>query len=162
MIFAEFIAPYTPSTNFSEHSHHRPSIVFYSKVNGIGPQVQKKVLLNEITKEYARVRNEYYKIEYGEKPSMSFMTKNAGFLTKNIPFASKKAEGYFNNAIESAKRSGAKGLQGMAYLGLGLLYKAKKRNVKAKKCISDAIKIFEECDAHVYLEQAKEALTSLE
>jgi tetratricopeptide (TPR) repeat protein len=106
--------------------------------------------------------NVYYQIAYGEKPSMSVMMKNVGFLAKNIPFASKKAEGYFNNAIESAKRSGAKGFQGMAYLGLGLLYKAKKRNAKAKKCISDAIKIFEECDAHVYLKQAKEALASLE
>ena len=106
--------------------------------------------------------NVYYQIAYGEKPSMSVMMKNVGFLAKNVPFATKKAEGYFNNAIESAKRSGAKGFQAMAYLGLGLLYKAKKRNAKAKKCISDAIKIFEECDAHMHLKQAKEVLASLE
>jgi class 3 adenylate cyclase/tetratricopeptide (TPR) repeat protein len=106
--------------------------------------------------------NVYYEIAYGEKPSLSIIRKNAGFLAKNIPFASKKAERYFKNAIKNAKRSGVKGFQGLAYLRLGHLYKAKKRNDLAKKCLSDAIKIFEECKAKVYLEQANEALKSLQ
>ncbi|MGD9043289.1 MAG: adenylate/guanylate cyclase domain-containing protein [Desulfobacterales bacterium] len=106
--------------------------------------------------------NLYYQLAHGEKPSMSILLKNTGFLAKNVPFASKKAEGYFNKAIENAKQYGSKGFQAMAYLGLGLLHKAKKRKVQAKKCFSDAIKIFEECGAKVYLEQAKEALESLE
>jgi len=92
---------------------------------------------------------------------MSIILKNAGFLAKNVPFASKKAEGYFNKAAESAKRSGAKGFQAMAHLGLGLLHKAKKRNSKAKKSLLTAIETFEECGAKVYLEQAREALESL-
>jgi hypothetical protein len=49
----------------------------------------------------------------------------------------------------------------MACLGLSLLFKAKKRNEQAKKCVSDAIKIFEECDAKGYLEQAQKILASL-
>ena len=106
--------------------------------------------------------NFYYQLAYGEKPSMSVLIKNTGFLAKNVPFASKKAERYFNKAIQSAERFGAKGFQGMAYLGLGLLHKAQKRKSYAKECLSDAMKIFEECGAQVYLEQAKKALESLQ
>jgi class 3 adenylate cyclase/tetratricopeptide (TPR) repeat protein len=105
--------------------------------------------------------NVYYQIAYGKKPSPSIIVKNVKFLAKNVPFASKRAESYFNKAIESAKQFGAKGLLGQAYLGLGLLHKSKKRNVQAKNCISEAIRIFEECGAKTYLKQANEALVSL-
>ncbi|MBW2487460.1 MAG: AAA family ATPase [Deltaproteobacteria bacterium] len=105
--------------------------------------------------------NLYYQIAFGNKPNISIMIKNVGFLTKNIPFASKKAEKYFRKAIDSGKQYGAKGFQGMGLLGLGRLFKAKKRDEKAKECISDAIKIFEECGAKRYLEQAKEIVASL-
>ena len=90
---------------------------------------------------------------------MSIVLKNLGFLAKNVPFASKKAENYFNRAIESAKQSGAKGILGQVYLDLGLLHKAKKRNSMAGKCISEAISIFEEIGAEVRLKQAKDALS---
>ena len=56
---------------------------------------------------------------------------------------------------------GAKGELGDALLGLGQLYKAKKRNEKARECFSEAASLFQECDAHVYLKQAEEALASL-
>jgi hypothetical protein len=105
--------------------------------------------------------NLYYQIAYGNKPNISIMIKNVGFLTKNVPFASKKAENYFKRAIDTAKRYGAKGFQGMAFLGLGQLFKAKKRDEQAKKCVLDAIKIFEECEAKGYLKQAKEIVASL-
>ena len=47
-------------------------------------------------------------------------------------------------------------------MDLGLLHKEKKRSDQARECISEAIKIFEECEAEVYLQQAKETLASLE
>jgi hypothetical protein len=46
-------------------------------------------------------------------------------------------------------------------LDLGLLYKIKKRNDEARKYISKAVKIFEECGAYAFLEQAREALESI-
>jgi hypothetical protein len=44
---------------------------------------------------------------------------------------------------------------------MGLFYKAKKRTGQARECISKAIQVFEECEAEVYLAQAKNALESL-
>jgi hypothetical protein len=56
---------------------------------------------------------------------------------------------------------GAKGILGQACLDLGLLHKAKKRTELAQKSISEAIQIFEEIGAEIYLKEAKEALVSL-
>jgi tetratricopeptide (TPR) repeat protein len=93
---------------------------------------------------------------------LSAMAKNIGFLVKNVPFASKKAEDHFNKAIEVAKEIGAKGTMGMAYLDLGLLHRTKGKTEQAKKCISEAIQIFEQTEAEGFLKQAKEALASIE
>ena len=90
------------------------------------------------------------------------MAKNIGFLIKNVPFASRKAEGHFNKAIEVAKEIGAKGLLGQAYVDLGLLHKTKKRTDKARDCISEAIELFKKCEADGFLKQAEDALASLE
>jgi tetratricopeptide (TPR) repeat protein len=100
-------------------------------------------------------------IASGPKSSLLIMAKNIGFLVKTVPFATKKAEKHFNKAIELFKEIGAKGLLGPVYLSLGLLYKASKRTDQARQCILEAINIFQECEAEVYLKQANEALDSL-
>jgi tetratricopeptide (TPR) repeat protein len=105
----------------------------------------------------------YSQIAEGAGPvSLSIMAKNIGFLIKNVPFASRKAEKHFSRAIEVAKEIGMKGQMGMAYLDLGLLHKTKKRTEQARRCISEAIQLFEQCEAEFYLKQAREALASLE
>jgi class 3 adenylate cyclase/tetratricopeptide (TPR) repeat protein len=104
----------------------------------------------------------YSQIVEGAGPiSLTTMAKNIGFLFKNVPFASKKAEEHFNRAIEVAKEIGAKSTMGMAYLDLGLLHKMKGKTEQAKKCLSEAIQIFEETEAEGFLKQAKEAFNSL-
>jgi tetratricopeptide (TPR) repeat protein len=90
------------------------------------------------------------------------IAKNIGFLVKNAPFADKKADAHFNKAIEIAIEIGAKSISGPAYLDWGLLHKAKKRKTQARVCISKSIEIFEECEAEIYLKQAKEALDLLD
>jgi len=90
------------------------------------------------------------------------IAKNLGFLMKNVPFADKKANAHFHKAIEIAEEIGAKSISGPAYLDWGLLHKAKKRKEKAKKCIYEAVKLFEQFEADVYLKQANEALESLQ
>ena len=103
----------------------------------------------------------YQIIERSEPINLLTVIKNIGFLAKNIPIASKKAELHFNRAIEVSKEIGAKCIMGQAYLDLGLLHKLKKRPESAKECISKAIKLLEQCEAEGYLQQAREALTSL-
>ena len=89
------------------------------------------------------------------------IAKNIGFLLKNIPFAAKKAENHFQKAIKLAQEIGAKGILGQVTLDLGLLHKIKGRTEEARKCITDAIHLFEECEADVFLKRAKEELASL-
>jgi class 3 adenylate cyclase/tetratricopeptide (TPR) repeat protein len=93
--------------------------------------------------------------------SLSTMLKNMGFILKNVPFASKKAEDYLNKAIAGTEKMGAKMFLGWACLGLGLLYKTKGRNDKAKECVSKAIRVFEQCEATVRLKEAKDTLATL-
>ena len=88
----------------------------------------------------------YLQIVAGAGPvSLSIAAKNFGFLIKNVPFASKKAEAYFNRAIERSKKIGAKGTLGAAYLDLGKLFIAKKEFELAAGPISEAIQILGTC-----------------
>jgi class 3 adenylate cyclase/tetratricopeptide (TPR) repeat protein len=93
--------------------------------------------------------------------SLPVKIKNISFLIKHIPLSSKKAETHFKKAIETAKKIGAKGLMAQSYHSLGLLHAAKKQTDQAKECLSKAIELFKQCEAEVYLQQAKEALASL-
>jgi class 3 adenylate cyclase/tetratricopeptide (TPR) repeat protein len=100
--------------------------------------------------------------ERAEPINLSKIAKNIGFLVKNVPFASKKAEKHFKKVIEVAEEMGAKPIMGGACLDLGLLYKALGRKDKANKYISRALNLFEQCGSDVYLKQANEALESLQ
>jgi tetratricopeptide (TPR) repeat protein len=125
--------------------------VFYKK-GGIWNYVKVEYTLGNI----------YLQMVLGEGPkTLSFLAKNIGFLIKNFPRASEKAEHHLNKAIETAKEIGAKLILGQAYHDLGLLHKAKKRSEKANECISEAIQIFKQCKAEAFLKQANEALESL-
>jgi class 3 adenylate cyclase/tetratricopeptide (TPR) repeat protein len=104
----------------------------------------------------------FSQIAIGAEPiSLSKIFKNIGFLVRNVPFASKKAKGHFKEVIKVAGEMRAKPILGGVYLNLGLLHSAKKRKDQARECFSEAIQLFEQCEAEVYLKQAKEALASL-
>jgi tetratricopeptide (TPR) repeat protein len=127
---------------------------------------QRDCLENEVRTEYARseyvLGKVYSQIAEGSGTiSLSAMAKNIGFLIQNIPFASKKAEEHFNRAKDVAKEIGAKGTMGMSYLDLGLLYSTKGKKEQAKKCLSEAIQIFEQTEAKGFLTQAQDTLASL-
>jgi class 3 adenylate cyclase/tetratricopeptide (TPR) repeat protein len=94
--------------------------------------------------------------------TLPMIVKNIGFLARSVPFADKKAEEYFNQAIETAREVSSTGRVAQAFLHLGLLHKGKKRYEKARECLTEAITIFEEIGADAYLQQAQEARTSLE
>jgi class 3 adenylate cyclase/tetratricopeptide (TPR) repeat protein len=104
----------------------------------------------------------YSEISHGGKEiRLSMIFKNIGFLLRNFPFATKKAEEHFMNSIHIAEKIGAKGTLGKSCLDLGLLYKAKRKKDQARVYLSKAIQAFELCEAETYLRQAKEALASL-
>ena len=106
--------------------------------------------------------NIYFQMIQNKAPKdFEVIVKNIGFLIKTIPFAAKKAEHHYRAAIQTAKEIGAKGVLGQSYLDLGRLYKIKGRTDDARHHISDAIKIFEECGSHAFLEQARGVLESL-
>jgi tetratricopeptide (TPR) repeat protein len=128
---------------------------------------QRTCLENQRQTAYARseyvLGKVYSQMAKGSAPiSLSTVAKNIGFLVKNVPFASRKAEEHFNRAIEVAKEIGAKGTMGMAYLDLGLLHRTKGKTEQARECICEAIQIFEQTEAEEFLKQAKEALASIE
>jgi len=104
----------------------------------------------------------YFEIAHGTAPKDLWMiARNLVFLAKTVPFASKWAEGYFTRAAKAAKDIGAKSILAQSYLNLGLLYKAKDKKDKAKRFLDEAIGLFEQCEADVYLKQARDALASL-
>lgn len=103
----------------------------------------------------------YSQIAIGQRPPFWIMAKNIGFLIKTVPFAFKKSEKHYNKAVELLKKIGVKGFLGPVYLNMGLLYISKKKKNQARQCILEAIDIFKQCGAEVYLKQANDTLTSL-
>jgi tetratricopeptide (TPR) repeat protein len=128
--------------------------------------VQRKWLKNKSRWRYIHSEfvfgNIYSKLAERAAPiSLLTIIKNLGFLAKNVPFAYKKAEYHFHKAIEAAKETGANGMLGQAYLDLGLLHKAKGKKIQAEKCLAEAIRYFEQCEAETFQRKAKETLASL-
>lgn len=62
MLLAEFLAPYLPTTAFRFHTHQPPSLSFYSAELGFGLQVQRRALVDEVTRRYARIRGQHYRV----------------------------------------------------------------------------------------------------
>ena len=126
---------------------------------------QKSLIRNQRRVQYAM--SEYVlgevnsQIATGPKPSLSILAKNIGYLIKNVPFASKKAERNFSKAIKLFKKFGMKNFLGQCYLSLGRLYKESNRSDKAKQSIVKSIDCFQECGAEDWLKQANEVLDSL-
>jgi len=103
----------------------------------------------------------YTQFTTGSSPGLATLVKNIGSILKSAPFADRNAQEHFNRAIVILREVGAKSLLGRTFSNLGQLHKAKKRNEQARECFSEAVHLFQECDAHVYLKQAEEALASL-
>ena len=64
MVFCELLAPYGRNELFAHHSNEPPNLIWYSSDLGFRPQVQRMVLVNEITREYVRVKGEYTPVRF--------------------------------------------------------------------------------------------------
>ena len=106
--------------------------------------------------------NMYLQIVLGEGPkSLALMAKNIGFIIKNVPQAAKKAEHHLSRTIELSEEIGSRQFLGQAYLDIGRLHKAKKRNNQARDCFSRAMKVFEQNKAETLVKKAKEEMKSV-
>jgi len=105
----------------------------------------------------------YSQIAEGAGPKdISTIVKNINFLIRNKPFAWKKAEGHYKRAINAAQKIGADITLGMSFFNLGLLHRGKGNADNARQYLAKAVRIFEKCEAEIYLGKAKNALLSLE
>jgi peptide/nickel transport system permease protein len=59
MIFAEFVAPYAPTTSFSEMSYHPPNLRFAA-----GFKAQEARLINTISFQYVRIKDLYHGVRF--------------------------------------------------------------------------------------------------
>jgi tetratricopeptide (TPR) repeat protein len=87
--------------------------------------------------------------------------KNAGFLLRTLPMASRLAERYLREAIEIGTQIGTRLRLAHACLDLGLLYGHKKRITDARAYIARSIDLFDRCGADVLLVEARAALDDL-
>jgi class 3 adenylate cyclase/tetratricopeptide (TPR) repeat protein len=94
--------------------------------------------------------------------NLPLMLKNLPFLVAKLPSAANKAKQHFLNCIEISEEIGAQSLAGEAYMSLGLLHKSKGRKDEAEKSFSEAIRRFEKCELKGPLQQAREAIASLQ
>ena len=93
--------------------------------------------------------------------SIFTMLKNIGFIIQNVPSAYQKAIYWYSKSIKMAEEIGAIGSKAQALLDLGIIYRIKNQNEKAKESLSTAIEIFEEVGAYAFLKQAKKELDLL-
>jgi peptide/nickel transport system permease protein len=64
MIFAEFLSPYLPGTTFADSAYVPPNLVLYSRTLGFGPQVQERVLIDQVNWTYARIAGQYHRVRF--------------------------------------------------------------------------------------------------
>jgi tetratricopeptide (TPR) repeat protein len=102
----------------------------------------------------------YTQVAVGSRLRLN-MRKDIGFIIRKFLFPSRNAQAHFHKSIEIAEEMGAKHVQGLAYLGLGTLLKEKGRTDQARECGFEAMKLFEKCEAEIYLKTATEMVESL-
>ena len=96
-----------------------------------------------------------------EKPPLSVIMKNLGFVLTNLPVAALKSRRHFDEAIRMSRKVDMPGHLARSLLGLGLLYKAKKRAPQARACLEEAQEIAETVRADNIVEKVQAALSSL-
>lgn len=91
MAFAEFVSPYRPNTIFRESAYHPPNLRLYSEELGLGLQVQRHVLVDDINWEYAPIRGEHVPVKlFARGPEyklMGVIPMKRHLLGTEVPYA---------------------------------------------------------------------------
>ncbi len=64
MLFAEFLAPYGPTTTFRDSGYHPPSLRLYSRELGLRPQVQEWALVDQGRWRYLPIAGSYRPVSF--------------------------------------------------------------------------------------------------
>jgi len=83
------------------------------------------------------------------------------FLLRTLPFASRKAREHFSQCRQQAAAMGAQALEAMALMGLGLLNSRKGLRQEARRCLEEALSLFEDLGAEQNAREARQALDAL-
>ena len=98
----------------------------------------------------------YFEMAVQRRPMRYRMIlKNLPFLIRHFPFASRKAELNFKQALAEAESIGAKGVAGQIYFDMAQLYEARGKRDLAKASSDRCIAIFQTCGADAYLGKAR-------
>jgi tetratricopeptide (TPR) repeat protein len=96
-----------------------------------------------------------------QKPPLPVILRNLGFVVTNVPFASRKARRYLEEAIRRCRAIDMPGHLARSLLDLGMLHKASKRIPQAQACFSEALTIAEAVRADNIAVKARAALAML-
>jgi len=96
-----------------------------------------------------------------EKPPLSVLLRNLGFILLNIPFAAAKARHHLELTARIAEDEGSTAIHAWALMDLGLLAKAKKRSGEARRYLEQAHQLAHSVDAYETAEKSKAALDEL-
>jgi class 3 adenylate cyclase/tetratricopeptide (TPR) repeat protein len=98
----------------------------------------------------------YAQIIVGENAlGIKGVIRNLGFIIQNVPGAMKKAENYLLKTITEGKKIGSDFMVSQACYELGLAYKAKNKNDKALKYLTDAKDGYERMGADINMNRVK-------
>ena len=113
---------------------------------------------------FTHMLGKFYLSLVRQKGRMDFRSalKNARFLLRTLPSASRLAEQYLREAIDIGTQIDARIRLAQAHLDLGLLYRHKKRISDARFHIDRSINLFDHCGADILLAEAITALETLD
>jgi DNA-binding NtrC family response regulator/tetratricopeptide (TPR) repeat protein len=92
-----------------------------------------------------------------EKVPLRATVRNLGFILRTRPFAGRKARRHFEEAIRIAREVGIPTVLARSLLGLGLLYRAEKREDEAGTHFEDAYRVAEPLGSPALLERIRAA-----
>ena len=96
-----------------------------------------------------------------EKPPLSVILRNLGFVLTNVPFAAWKARRYLREAIRRCRKIAMPGYLARCLYDIGMLHRARNRAAEARACFSEALTVANSIGAYNLAAKARTALDTL-
>ncbi|MEE8395177.1 MAG: hypothetical protein V3S29_03920, partial [bacterium] len=103
----------------------------------------------------------YLSMATGERPPTAFLMKILAFVIRSLPFAARKAETLLEKSAGFFGEIEAHGTRAQVLLGLAKLHQARNRHEKARACLVEAEKLFEQVGAEMFLQRTRAELAAL-